>query len=520
MHHDRTQSPRSSARFTLPLAALIASVGTCLGFGALPAFAQAQSPATKTPTNPVKAPKPVAPQPEATDQPAMPRAQPKDGPYLTLTNRRDMTLSVRVRLLRGNSITQIDDLLNGTSAVVEKTEAFDRMDTVAMIWPVLSRTATASYDASQLRGTLTFDDTQIAQTHKMMNNYQGGVQYARFDAPPVQDGYTPRKVELSLTIPVSVSRTVFDEAGALRVPRPGAYPANVAAWLKPQLFVEQAFDPQTRAIMAYEPKAIEVAVEQAARGAGVRDFANQGAVATAKAMTHYVWGAMQLTSAGATNRQRYGEVPPARLSRDRAFSPNDFGGVVIQPPVRVLESKRGTQYDAAALLTAMIRHAGIPARPVIGYDPGGSGSSGLKDGLNTRGSREGRGIRVWVEFALYDQQNHTLSWVPIDIAKILKSSSRPQPLTKEWRYFGTHDELNGVVPFAHHFFPPTDVVSYGAPAFWGWFVTPKAPDNAGQSIIISAAAASKRSEDMPGRNGEGRDRKKDDDDDDRKKGLK
>lgn len=464
-----------------------------------------------TPTTPADPIKPAAP---TTVDPSItaPAAEPKLGPYLTFSGLRDMNLQVRVRVLRGNSKQQVNDPLNGTSVVVEKTEAFDPMTSIAMVWPVIPGTGSASTMMDQLRGSIILDDAVVSAEPKFMTNYQGGVQYARFDAAPGANSYTPRKVELQLTLPVSVSKTEFDEKAAMRLPRPSRYPTTVAQWLSPQLYVEQGLDPTTRAIVAYDTKAVEVATQRAANAAGLKDFSTAGVVETARAVTHFVWGAMQLTTAGISNRQPFGEVPPMRLSRDRAFTVNDFGGVIIQPPVTVLEGQRGSQYDAVALLTAMLRKAGVPARPVIGYDTGSSGNSGRDNDLNNRSSRDGRGIRVWVEFALFDEERNTINWIPVDIAKLMKSSSRPMPLNKPWRYFGTHDELNNVVPFAFHFFPPTDVVSYGAPAFWGWFVTPKAPDNAGQAVMISAAAASKRSEDMPGRNNQPRKEEKKDKD--------
>jgi hypothetical protein len=468
--------------------------------------APAPTPPSETPASPTDTPNPgtgqtpVKPAPTSVD-PGLnaPTAEPKLGRYLAFTGQKDFNLSVRVRLLRGNSITQINDPINETTATVEKTESFDPMNSIAMVWPLIPGTGSASLNLEGVRGSLMLDDTEVTKQYVLMNNYQGGVRYARFDAPPSQGKYTPKKVELSLTLPFSLARTEFDEAGAARLPRPRAYSPMVNQWLAPQLFVEQGFDPKTRAIVAYDPQNVGRAVELAARAAGVKDFDSSSAVFTAKAITHYVWGSMQLTASGATNRQRYGEVNPTRLSRDSTFTVNDFGGVIIQAPSTVLEGKRGTQYDAAALLTAMLRKAGVPARPVIGYDAGGSGNSSLKNNVSSRAARDGRGIRVWVEFALFDEQNNTLNWVPIDIVKIMKLSSRPKPLNDTWRYFGTHDELNNVVPFAFHFFPPTDVVSYGAPAFWGWFVTPKAPESAGQAVMFSAAAGSKRSEDMPGR---------------------
>ena len=56
----------------------------------------------------------------------------------------------------------------------------------------------------------------------------------------------------------------------------------------------------------------------------------------------------------------------------------------------------------------------------------------------------------------------------MDIARLRARSSRMLPLDRPWEYFGTHDELHRVAPFALHFIPPVDVRSYNSPAFYGW----------------------------------------------------
>jgi hypothetical protein len=80
----------------------------------------------------------------------------------------------------------------------------------------------------------------------------------------------------------------------------------------------------------------------------------------------------------------------------------------------------------------------------------------------------------------------------VDVVKLRKTSNRPAALDRPWKYFGTNDQLDHILPFAFHFHPPTDVVSYGSPGFWGWFVSPKAPEQAEQAIRISASSQSKR----------------------------
>jgi hypothetical protein len=333
------------------------------------------------------------------------------------------------------------------------------------------------------------DDKVVAAEFKPLKGYQGDVTYARFDALSTEDDMKPKKVELEITVPVSVGRTEFDEKAALTVAWPASWPRVAATWLTPQLCVETNFEEHNK-IVAYDEAPITAALKTAAKDAGVSDFKQVSPVMAAKYITSYVWGAVQIVSARVGKDATSGELPATRLAKDSTFTANDLGGIVVKSPKETIESGRGTEYDASVLLTAMLKKAGLPAHPVIGYDRGGSGGS--RNGLTNRNSGSNRSMRCWVEFALFDQANNTINWIPIDIGKLNKTSSRPMPADKPWRYFGTNDELNNVAPIAFHFFPPTDVVSYGAPGFWGWFVTPQAPAAAGQAISFSVSAASVR----------------------------
>jgi hypothetical protein len=479
-------SHRSSARLLAGVCGLAMTLAA-IPLAASPASAAQQPGSTSRPTKqPATSPDTTRPAPAT---PA--KEEPRQGPYIKLSQTKDLNLTVRVRVLRGNSETQINDPINGQTAIVTKTTPFDPMKSIAMIWPMLPGSGSSSTSIESITGKLLLNDTVADTSITAMKNYQGGVQYARFDAQAADSDLTPWKVELEVNIPASVSRTEFDEKAALALPWPAAWPRTVATWLQPQLFIESGFDENNR-ITPYKDEAIVKALAMAAEKAGVSDLKKVSPVAATKIITSFVWGHVQIVSNSVGRDGRSGELPPMRLSKGETYTPNDFGGVVIQPPQVTLETKRGTEYDTSALLTAMLKKAGIPAHPVVGYDRGGSGNSSIKNNLSSKSNRSGRGTKCWVEFALFDEANNTINWVPIDIGKLNKSSSRPAALEKPWRYFGTHDELNGVVPFAFHFFPPTDVVSYGAPGFWGWFVTPQAPKDAGQAISFSAAAGSVR----------------------------
>jgi hypothetical protein len=154
--------------------------------------------------------------------------------------------------------------------------------------------------------------------------------------------------------------------------------------------------------------------------------------------------------------------------------------------------RRGTPYDLVAVLTAVYRSAGIPARMVVGYD------TGQDSGDKFLGEKKSGELRPWVEFALVGKDNK-LVWVPVDIVMMRKRTPSLRDMNKPWKYFGNNDELNHVLPFSFHYHPPTTVVAHGAPAFWGWMVTPEPPKgNVIQTIRFTAISTPKRASDGKG----------------------
>jgi hypothetical protein len=144
------------------------------------------------------------------------------------------------------------------------------------------------------------------------------------------------------------------------------------------------------------------------------------------------------------------------------------------------------------LLVAAYRQAGLPARCVIGYDTGGGGGKDDRF-LSKKGSQS---LRTWAEFALIDPTKPEPIWVPVDVVRIRKSSSRPPPVERKWMYFGDHKEMDGLIPFAYQFFPPSKgVVSHGSPAFYGWMVTPEPPKNVIQALRFDAITTPRRGDD-------------------------
>jgi hypothetical protein len=156
---------------------------------------------------------------------------------------------------------------------------------------------------------------------------------------------------------------------------------------------------------------------------------------------------------------------------------------------------RGSEHDMVVLLAAVYRAAGLPARTVIGFDVSAKKD---KDSFLDNGRGGPQKLRAWVEFCLYDESAQKELWVPVDIVRMRGSSNRVPSMNKPWKYFGTHDEMENVIPFAFQYHPPTTVVGHGAFGFWGWLTTPEIP-RVTQFLRFDAITTPKRAGDRKDR---------------------
>ncbi|GJQ29215.1 MAG: hypothetical protein HBSAPP03_10990 [Phycisphaerae bacterium] len=446
-----------------------------VAFGA--AAQDAPQPGRPTKQAPVRKPPPATTPagpatPAEPEQAAPKREEPEVGPYVTQTMPRDLMLRVHVRVNSDapNEKITYRDPFTGETVNMPVIRPFE-FQTLAMVFPLIPSTASSDPYPKDFKGQLRLNDLPADESPQFMTGYPGGIRLARFDANEKAQATTCRQVELTLEIPMRCYRTAYDEAGALLVRWPeGPWPKEAASVQSPQLYIETGVD-ATGTVRPYDDAVLKTAVARWLAEEKISDPRGVNPAALAKMLTGKVWGAFQPDREGMSFK-RTGEL----------------SGVMLQPPAYSLESGRGSTHDMAVLLAAVLRSVGLPTRVVVGYDVGPGDEKYMK-------RNKANELRSWVEFCLYNEDKNTINWVPIDIARLRASSSRPMPLTRLWKHFGTSDELNSVTPFAFHFHPPTDVVSYGWPGFWGWFVTPKPPENAEQAIRFTAMV-------MPSRGGQ------------------
>ncbi len=367
----------------------------------------------------------------------------------------DWTLTVTVNL-RPETHTN-------TKSKMPERAAFD-FTSAAVVFPILKESSSHVMrgEERELEGRLRLNDKPVLERPtEILSDYPAGTKLAKW----AMQGWTGEEVEVQLKVPVTSWRTKYDEAAALKLKWPDAWGKAQSA-LEPEYFIDVGMD---------GPYDMAPVKELMKRWTGGKDPKSLPPAQLAKFFAGEVVKYVQPSGNG---------IAFARTG--------EMEGINLQGAAETARTGKGSEFDMVCLLVAMYRQAGLPARCVIGLDAG--------DGKDSRflGKKGGSSaIRAWAEFALIDpRQDDPVVWVPVDVVRIRKSSTRPPPLDRPWAYFGDNKELDGVIPFAFQFFPPSKgVVSYGSPAFYGWMVTPAPPKEVVQTLRFDSITTPKRGDD-------------------------
>lgn len=131
----------------------------------------------------------------------------------------------------------------------------------------------------------------------------------------------------------------------------------------------------------------------------------------------------------------------------------------------------GSPHDVVCICVAMLRAAGIPARPVVGY-------------MRT-GPRNRLEFVSWAEFYLPDS-----GWVPFDPVD-MQGKGLHRSVQEPWPEFGTMRELNERIPVAFGFTPASGRMGPGPedvsqlPSVWGWNPSGRVSPYLRQQIRVS-----------------------------------
>ncbi len=402
----------------------------------LPAFAQPDTP-LPTPTAPAE-------------------------PLLRTTSERFWTLSLRFRA-EADEFADLAREQRGVGRAISY-DSFD-VERGVVIVPAIEGTSLHQPTGAP-RAELRFDGDVVDEAPTLLPGYQNGERLARLDIPRYENADS---FEAWVDLPMRSRSVAFDEERALRVDWPsGPWPAVCASALEAQLAIDPA----------------EANLVEFVRGTVGAPPYDAPPALVAKQLAAAVINRFQPSGLG-FEYGRSGGFGGIEFGPPEARDADPFGGLLIEREDRTARRFIGSPADMTALYCAALRAAGIPARPVIGYDlfSAPEGRDEARDFLPSHCGdvfQDGDSLRFprliyWAEFALYDEEANTLEWIPVDVFSQRRVSSRAHPVDQAWLFFGNNSCGEARLPISHHFFPPTTVVGMGAPLFWGWLATPEVP---------------------------------------------
>ena len=331
-------------------------------------------------------------------------------------------------------------------------------ETAAIVFPVPPSTAASEMPEGSVTARIRMDGTSLPAKPAWIPDLPCGAKYGRWDL----NTFKGRAIDLEFETVQTCWEIVFDEGAANKAVWPTANKWSADA--------RSAWDAQ----LGIEPGLPSVR-EALAKWCGGKPPQSVPPVQLAKFLASRVLESIQPSGDGLVS---------SRTGLLQGFS--------LKGHDAVLKDGRGSEHDIAALLCALYRAAGLPARIIIGFDV--SESDPQTAGLAHHGDGA---VRTWVEFCVEDETvpaangSPTRLWIPVDVARQRKTSTKAPPLDRPWKYFGSNDQTDSMIPLAFHFHPPlSGAVAHGSPLLWGWMTTPEAQP-AEQSIRFLAGQPSK-----------------------------
>lgn len=466
--------------WTAGLMALAISAGLSAGQSAPMAPGKTGQPAGKA------APKATTPPPTPPAAVPGPAAAPKaddiiePGPFVEVVRIQNRTLDINVHL----DSTRLDEANQRVKRNIDPTTPVVEWQSLSFVFPLLTQTAGSVSDPKKATATVKVEGREMETKLSVLERYPAGVQLLKAEI----GAGSGRGWDFTVKIAAATGGVKFDERRAMEVGWPkGGWPAAAQSTFTPQMFLDLGPDGK--------PQDLTKLKAMVAEWTG-NDPKGVGPVKLAKYLAQQV-------------------VQNFQIMREPViyYQGIEVLGVDLQPVEQSVETMRGTEFDLVNLLTAVYRAAGLPARVVIGWDTRRTQSSATRPGTAEE-------LRAWVEFCLFDEHGaaaeqtgarfprtgpdgrrqddrdvagkHLVNWVPVDVVQLAKRGGRNQRLEQPWRFFGTMEDLDAVIPFAFQWHPPTTVRAYVRPAFWGWTVWPKTPDDGSQRLRFSHGLESKR----------------------------
>ncbi len=316
-----------------------------------------------------------------------------------------------------------------TVATVQTAIASDRLqyelqDTpIAM--PIIFMGAYSRVDPDSLRGQLWLNNREKNPRLELKPDQPHNTHLAVLTV----DSYRGVSLRWQVSFQTQVWSSRIDDAQAARIAWPTEWPAEVQDALKPQMYIESDDPIFAETIQRISKGKLRMVPPYLA----------------AKDIIRYCINEVQTFGDG----MERGEFGILR-------------GMIVYGARHAAKHQHGSPHDLVCVCIAMLRAAGIPARPVIGIQ---------------KNEHDKVEFVSWGEFYLPD-----CGWIPFDPFVMRGKGIRTMDVRKPWPEFGAMRDLNRRIPLAYNFMPAATVESPRLPAVWGWDLRQSPPRPSDQWI--------------------------------------
>ena len=320
----------------------------------------------------------------------------------------------------------------------QPTQDHYNLEHTPIVMPILFLGTYNRVDSESVAAQLWLDNRSARPALELKSGYPYGLTLGILNI----ERFNGQEIRWQIGYRVQVWSSQINDEDAAKVPWPEEWPKEVKDGLQPQMYVESN-DP-----------IFKDAVEQCSQGR-LRSVAPYIA---AKELVRYCIAQLNVSGDG-TDRGNY----------------NTLRGMTMVGAREAAAKGLGSPHDLVCVCVAMLRAAGIPARPVVGVEEGKSGQPTFVS---------------WGEFYLPEA-----GWIPFDPMAMRGKAVRTMDVRKPWPEFGTLEDLNLRLPLAYHFIPPATVESPRSPAVWAWDPRPSRDITDFHQVLITITSRGKGVED-------------------------
>lgn len=283
-----------------------------------------------------------------------------------------------------------------------------------VVLPLIMQNTFSQIDHETLKARLwlgSMEDNSVMKRSRLDESAPHHTQLAKFTIGE----FAGQSVRWQMSFDVTVWDSVVDEAAVAKIPWPQSFPDEVADGLRSQMYIES------------DDQFFKNAVQNVSEG----NLRMVPPYLAAKDLVRYCTNNIQVRGDG------------VELGRFEVLH-----GLEVQGALKTVQTGLGSPHDLVCVCIAMLRAAGIPARPVIGVQ---------------ERSNQTDTFVSWGEFYLPET-----GWIPFDPNELRGNGIRTKDVREPWSDFGTIKNLNQRIPVSFFFVPPAGVESPQYPALWGW----------------------------------------------------